>query len=150
MLAINLSDRTILFTDQLTDDSQVLLNRAIRDRVTSIAPFLVFDGDPYLTIVDGRLIWIIDAYTATDRFPNSTPMSGVNYIRHTIKATVDAYDGTVTFYRTVTPDPIADAYGGSSQACSDPSAKLPRHWRSIFAIPKSCMTCKRKFSLPTT
>jgi uncharacterized membrane protein (UPF0182 family) len=133
MVAINLSDRTILFTDQFTNDSRVLLNRAIRDRVESIAPFLVFDSDPYLTIVDGRLIWIVDAYTATDRFPNSTPTDGVNYIRHTVKATVDAYDGTVTFYRTATPDPIADAYSelftDMFRPISDAPPALAEHFR---------------------
>lgn len=133
MLAINLSDRTIFFTDQFTSESRVLLNRAIRDRVSSIAPFLLFDSDPYLTIVDGRLIWIIDAYTATDRFPNSTPAGGVNYIRHTIKATVDAYDGTVTFYRTSIPDPIADAYGelfhGMFRPISEAPPVLAEHFR---------------------
>jgi uncharacterized membrane protein (UPF0182 family) len=110
ILAINLGDRRILFTDELTAESRVLLQRSITDRVSTIAPFLLLDGDPYLTVVDGRMIWILDAYSATDRFPNSTPYSGVNYARHTFKATVDAYDGTVTFYRTAIPDPIADAY----------------------------------------
>ena len=133
MLAINLNDRTILFTDQLKSDSRVLLNRAIRDRVAAIAPFLLLDGDPYLTIVDGRMIWIIDAYTATNRFPNSTPVNDVNYIRHTIKATVDAYDGTVMFYRTVTPDPIADAYGelfpGLFRPISEAPPVLAEHFR---------------------
>jgi uncharacterized membrane protein (UPF0182 family) len=133
MLAINLNDRTILFTDQLTDESRVLLTRTIRDRVAAIAPFLVYDDDPYLTIVDGRLFWIIDAYTATDRFPNSTPHGGVNYIRPTVKATVDAYDGTVTFYRTATPDPIADAYAelfrGMFRPIGDAPPVLAGHFR---------------------
>ncbi len=110
ILAIYLGDRRILFTDELTGESKVLLNRSIASRVSAIAPFLRLDSDPYLSIVDGRLIWIIDAYTATDRFPNASAYSGVNYARNTFKATVDAYDGSVTFYRTTIPDPIADAY----------------------------------------
>jgi uncharacterized membrane protein (UPF0182 family) len=110
MLTLNLGDRRVLFTDELTGESRVLLLRSIRDRVTTIAPFLRIDEDPYLTIVDGRLIWILDAYTATDRFPNSTPHRGVNYARNSFKATVDAYDGTVMIYRTAIADPIGDAY----------------------------------------
>jgi uncharacterized membrane protein (UPF0182 family) len=133
MLAINLGERRLLFTDEFTDESQVLLWRTITERVSSIAPFLLLDGDPYLTIVDGKLIWIIDAYTATDRFPNSTPDGEVNYQRHTVKATVDAYDGTVTFYRTAMPDPIADAYmklfAGMFRPISEAPPALAEHFR---------------------
>lgn len=110
ILAIYLGDRRILFTDELTGESRVLLQRSIATRVSAIAPFLRLDSDPYLSIIDGRLIWIVDAYTATDRFPNASSYSGVNYARNTFKATVDAYDGSVTMYRTAIPDPIADAY----------------------------------------
>ncbi len=133
MLAINLGERRLLFTDEFTDESQVLLWRPIVERVSAIAPFLLLDGDPYLTIVDGKLIWIVDAYTATDRFPNSTPVGDVNYARHTVKATVDAYDGTVTFYRTTMPDPIADAYmelfSGMFRPISEAPPALAEHFR---------------------
>ncbi|MBA2598161.1 MAG: UPF0182 family protein [Chloroflexia bacterium] len=133
MLTINLGDRRILFTNELTGASQVLLQRTIAGRIAAIAPFLLLDGDPYLTIVDGRLMWIIDAYTATDRFPNATPYAGVNYARHTVKATIDAYDGEVTFYRTAVPDPIADAYaelfGGMFRPISEAPASLAEHFR---------------------
>ena len=133
MLAINLGERRLLFTEELTDQSQVLLRRTIADRVSAIAPFLLLDGDPYLTIVDDRLIWIADAYTATDRFPNSQPYADVNYARHTVKATVDAYDGTVTFYRTAMPDPIADAYmalfDGMFRPISEAPPALAEHFR---------------------
>ncbi|MBW3633423.1 MAG: UPF0182 family protein [Chloroflexi bacterium] len=136
ILAINLRDRRILFTDELTSESQVLLQRSISDRVTTIAPFLLLDSDPYLTIVDGRLIWIIDAYTATDRFPNSTPYAGVNYARHTFKATVDAYDGTVTFYRTAMPDPIADAYATLFAEMFTPISEAPPALAEHFRYPE--------------
>ncbi|MBA3450027.1 MAG: UPF0182 family protein, partial [Chloroflexia bacterium] len=136
ILTINLGDRRILFTDELTDDSQVLLQRTIASRVAAIAPFLLLDGDPYLTIVGGRLIWIVDAYTATDRFPNSTPYAGVNYARHTVKATVDAYDGTVTFYRTSIPDPIADAYGELFDELFRPISEAPPTLAEHFRYPE--------------
>jgi uncharacterized membrane protein (UPF0182 family) len=113
-----------------------LLQRSIADRVTTIAPFLLLDNDPYLTIVDGRLIWILDAYTATDRFPNSTPYAGVNYARHTFKATVDAYDGTVTFYRTAMPDPIADAYATLFAEMFTPISEAPPALAEHFRYPE--------------
>lgn len=138
MLAVTLGDRRIFFTDELTSESRVLLQRAILTRVSSIAPFLRFDTDPYLSIIDGRLIWIIDAYTATDRFPNSTPHGGVNYVRNTVKVTVDAYDGTVVFYRTAIPDPIADAYQDLFREMftpiSEASPVLAEHFRYPEAL----------------
>jgi uncharacterized protein len=133
ILAINLGDRRILFTDELTSESQVLLVRSITNRISTIAPFLLLDSDPYLTIVDGRLIWIADAYTATDRFPNATPAAEVNYARNTVKVTVDAYDGAVTFYRTDVPDPLADAYaelfGDLFRPIAEAPPELARHFR---------------------
>jgi len=136
ILAINLGDRRVLFTDELTTESRVLLQRSITDRVSTIAPFLLLDGDPYLTVTDGRLIWIMDAYSATDRFPNSTPYSGVNYARHTFKVTVDAYDGTVTFYRTAMPDPIADAYTALFKEMFTPIGEAPAALAEHFRYPE--------------
>ena len=136
MLAINLGDRRIVFTDELTSESRVLLQRSITDRVSRIAPFLLLDSDAYLTVIDGRLMWIIDAYTATDRFPNSTPSAGVNYARHTVKATVDAYDGTVTFYRTAVPDPIADAYADLFKEMFRPISEAPPVLAEHFRYPE--------------
>jgi uncharacterized membrane protein (UPF0182 family) len=136
ILAINLADRRVLFTDELTAESRVLLQRSIVERVRTIAPFLLLDGDPYLTIVDGRLIWILDAYSATDRFPNSTSFSGVNYARHTFKATVDAYDGTVTFYRTAISDPIADAYTVLFKEMFTPISEAPPALAEHFRYPE--------------
>ncbi len=89
-----------------------------------------------MTVVDGRLIWILDAYSATDRFPNSTPFGGVNYARHTFKATVDAYDGTVTFYRTAMPDPIADAYTALFREMFTPISEAPPALAEHFRYPE--------------
>ena len=136
ILAINLGDRRVLFTDELTAESRVLLQRSITERVSTIAPFLLLDGDPYLTVIDGRLMWILDAYSATDRFPNSTPYAGVNYARHTFKATVDAYDGTVTFYRTAIPDPIADAYTALFREMFTPIDEAPPALAEHFRYPE--------------
>lgn len=136
ILSIYLGDRRILFTDELTGESRVLLQRSIAERVSQIAPFLRFDSDPYLTIIDGRLIWILDAYTATARYPNASPYAGVNYARNTFKATVDAYDGTVTFYRTATPDPIADAYSELFREMFRPISEAPPVLAEHFRYPE--------------
>ena len=70
------------------------VHREVRERVAHIAPMLSFDHDPYLVLVDGRLFWIVDAYTTTSAYPYSRPAAGVNYIRNAVKAVVDAYNGT--------------------------------------------------------
>ena len=85
----------MLVSGQLTRDSRVIYHRNISDRLTTIAPFLQFDADPYLVIVDGRLFWIRDAYTRTGNYPYSTPVAGgISYIRNSVKAVIDAYNGT--------------------------------------------------------
>jgi uncharacterized membrane protein (UPF0182 family) len=89
-----------------------------------------------LTVIDGRFIWILDAYSATDRFPNSTPVGGVNYARHTFKVTIDAYDGAVTFYRTAMPDPIADAYTSLFKEMFRPIAEAPPALAEHFRYPE--------------
>ncbi|MFT4039636.1 MAG: UPF0182 family protein [Thermomicrobiales bacterium] len=136
MLAIYLGDRRIIFTDELQPESKVLLTRSVMERITEVTPFLRLDGDPYLTIVDGRLIWIVDAYTATDRYPNSTPYDGINYARNSFKITLDAYDGTVTYYRTDMPDPIADAYMDVFPTLFQPISAAPAELAEHFRYPE--------------
>ncbi len=98
----------IFVSNQVSANSVLLFHRNISDRVTTIAPFLRYDSDPYLVIADGRLFWIRDAYTATGSYPYSTPVSeGINYIRNSVKVVIDAYNGTTTFYLAEMDDPIA-------------------------------------------
>ena len=108
--AVYLRDRNVFLSGSISGDSRLVLHRDIVERVEMIAPFFSYDPDPYLVIADGRLVWILDGYTSSDLFPNATRVRGVNYLRNSVKVTIDAYDGTVTFYRTNTSDPIADAY----------------------------------------
>ena len=104
------ADTNILISDALGGDSRLLYRRNIRDRVHAVAPFLGLDADPYLVLADGRLYWMQDAYTQTDRYPYSTRSAGgINYIRNSVKIVIDAYDGSVTFY-LIEPDPIARVY----------------------------------------
>jgi len=110
LAALTLGDRNVFLSSQLTGDSELLLWRSIIDRADRVAPFLDYDPDPYLVIADGRLVWVIDAYTISNDFPSATRYDGVNYLRNSVKVTVDAYTGEMIFYRTAMPDPIADAY----------------------------------------
>ena len=134
--AVYLRDRRVLFSGELGDDARILLRREVVPRARTIAPFLSYDPDPYVVIADGHLYWIIDAYTETDRFPDATRVDGVNYIRNSVKVVVDAYDGTTTFYRTQTVDPIADAYGDIFSDLFTPVAEAPPAIAAHFRYPE--------------
>jgi uncharacterized protein len=108
LYAIRFRAYEILVASQLGSDSRILYHRNILDRVTTIAPFLRYDNDPYLVISEGRLVWMVDAYTISDRYPYATPAAnGVNYIRNSVKIVIDAYDGTTTFYLADATEPMA-------------------------------------------
>ena len=108
LFAVRFRAYEILVASQLGADSRILYHRNIVDRVTTIAPFLEYDADPYLVISDGRLVWMLDAYTVSDRYPYAAPAAnGVNYIRNAVKIVIDAYDGAVSFYLADPEDPIA-------------------------------------------
>ena len=108
LFAVRFRSPDILVSSQLDANSRILYHRNIIDRVTTIAPFLRYDDDPYLVITDERLVWMLDAYTITDRYPYATQVTnGINYIRNAVKIVIDAYDGTTTFYLADAEDPIA-------------------------------------------
>ncbi len=117
-LALYLDSYRIIFTGSIRPESRVLLHRNIHVRVKKIAPFLAYDRDPYLVMADGRLYWIIDAYTVSTRYPYSEPyagdnvpaLRGINYIRNSVKVVVDAYNGSVTYYAIDEEDPILATY----------------------------------------
>ena len=100
LFAIRFGAFNILLSDELTGDSRIMYYRKIQDRVSRAAPFIHLDPDSYLVIsTEGRLLWILDGYTTTDRFPYSEPIGNLgNYIRNSVKAVVDAYDGTLSLY----------------------------------------------------
>lgn len=109
--ALKNADIMVLFSNYVNSDSKMLVNRNIVERVRKIAPYLVYDPDPYVVVSgDGKLKWIIDGYTITDKYPYSQNYGGINYIRNSVKAIVDAYDGTVDFYVTDDSDPIIKVY----------------------------------------
>jgi len=111
LIALHLKDWQVLFTNYLKPDSRLMMYRSIQQRVPKIAPFLLYDPDSYLVVSDGRLYWMRDAYTTTNMYPYSTPTAeGYNYIRNSLKVTVDAYNGDVSFYVIDPDDPLARTY----------------------------------------
>ncbi len=102
----------ILLSSDITPQSRILFDRSIRTRVQKLAPFLMVDRDPYMVISGGRLYWILDAYTQSSYFPYSRPIKKLgNYIRNSVVAVVDAYEGSVQLYIKDAKDPLAQAYG---------------------------------------
>ena len=129
--AFRVGSLKMLLSGDITRESRILYNRNVKERVAKVAPFLTYDRDPYLVVAEGKLYWIIDAYTSTDRYPYSQPLplngSKVNYIRSSVKAVVDAHDGTVSFYQADPDDPIVKTY-----------AKIfPKTFRPLSDMPKS-------------
>jgi hypothetical protein len=116
MIAFDRDDLAKLpFSDDVNANSRLLMRRNLRDRVSELAPFLTFDPDPYIVLSeDGRLSWIMDAFTVSDSYPYSTHYrlgnDSINYMRNSVKAVIDAYDGTTTFYVFDNDDPIISAY----------------------------------------
>jgi uncharacterized membrane protein (UPF0182 family) len=126
-----------LLSDDITNESRVMFYRQLSQRVARIAPFLRYDGDPYLVISNGRLLWVQDAYTTTARYPYSTPApNGVNYIRNSVKATVDAFHGTVRFYLIDDKDPIALTYQKVFPDLFRPLADMPEDMRTRLRYPE--------------
>ena len=113
MFSIRERNLRILVSGALTDESKIMINRNISQRVNTIMPRLQYDTDPYMVTVDGRLFWIIDAYTTSTYYPYSEPFNretGTNYIRNSVKVVIDAYNGTTNYYIVDDKDPIAATY----------------------------------------
>jgi uncharacterized membrane protein (UPF0182 family) len=107
MFAIRFRSTDTLFSPNLSTGSRVMLYRRIAERVQRIAPFLQYDPDPYLAISQGRLVWMQDVYTTSSRYPYSTRIRDLNYIRNSVKVTIDAYHGTTIFHVIDPSDPVA-------------------------------------------
>lgn len=145
--AIREGDPNLVLSGLITPESRILIYRNVRDRVRRAAPFLSFDSDPYLAVIDGRLQWILDAYTSTRWYPYSqrfdasdSVTSGeasrlegtVNYVRNSVKVVVDAYDGTMDFHVVDPDDPLIQAWQKAFPdlfSAEEPSADLQAHFR---------------------
>jgi hypothetical protein len=137
MFASRFRSFKVLLSEDLSAESRVIFNRRIATRVTAIAPFLSYDRDPYLVIAEGRLFWIQDAYTLTGQYPYSTRTEGgFNYIRNSVKAVIDAYHGTTTFYLADPSDPIAQTIGKAFPGLLKPLAEMPAPLRQHIRYPE--------------
>ncbi|MBQ3360213.1 MAG: UPF0182 family protein, partial [Microbacterium sp.] len=151
LYALKFQSEQILFSNLVNEDSQILYDRDPKTRVGKVAPYLELDSDPYPSVVDGRIVWIVDGYTTSSTYPYATSVSlsdaitdsntrapslaidEINYIRNSVKATVDAYDGTVTLYAWDAEDPILKTwqkvYPSTVKPISDMSGELMSHVR---------------------
>jgi uncharacterized membrane protein (UPF0182 family) len=145
LLAYDRGDVTKLpFSDDVNSESRLLMRRNVRDRVAALAPFLTFEQDPYIVLgEDGRLSWIIDAFTTTDNYPYSTHYrmgnGSVNYMRNSVKAVIDAYDGSTTFYVFDSQDPILAAYSRVFPSLFKDAALMPADLRKHTRYPESLL-----------
>lgn len=165
LYAIKFRDQNILLSDSVNAKSQILYDRVPRDRVQKVAPFLTLDGDPYPVVVDGRVKWVIDGYTTSSKYPYSRttiledatsdsvtatstsvealPRQRVNYMRNSVKATVDAYDGKVTLYTWDDQDPILKAWSGVFPGALQPMSKISGDLMSHLRYPEDIFKVQR-------
>ena len=130
------------FSNDVTSDSRVLINRNIRDIVNGVAPFLTYDKDAYIVVSsEGRLFWMLDAFTESGYFPYSTHHriadNSLNYIRNSVKVVIDAYNGTVHFYVFDNNDPIINAYRGIFPGLFQDASQMPADLRAHVRYPET-------------
>lgn len=142
--AFRFGETNLLLSQYITPETRVLFHRTVQERIRHITPFLFFDHDPYIVVADGRLVWMIDAYTLSNDFPYSQPSQvatatlpgGINYIRNTVKITVDAYDGTVTYYMADESDPLIQSYAQIFPDLFRPLSEMPESLQSHIRYPE--------------
>jgi uncharacterized membrane protein (UPF0182 family) len=155
------SERNILFNTEINDNSKIMYVRDPRDRVEQVAPWLTPDTDPYPAVVDGRITWIVDGYTTLENYPYSERMSlgeatadalqqvrrlpndEVSYLRNSVKATVDAYDGTVTLYAFDETDPVLQTWMKAFPDTVQPASEISESLRSHFRYPEDQFKVQR-------
>lgn len=125
LFALKFGEYRILVSNELSNESKVLFDRNIHDRVRKLAPFLRYDGDPYIVVNDGRLFWVQDAYTVTSSYPYSAPYGNINYIRNSVKVVIDAYNGDVRYYIVDPADPLVQTYAGIFPELFSPIEEMP-------------------------
>jgi uncharacterized membrane protein (UPF0182 family) len=143
--AIRFGEIKILLSDDLSGESRVMMYRRVAERVRQAAPFLRFDHDPYLVITDGgRLAWVVDAYTTTDRYPYAQPDGGLNYIRNSVKATVDAFDGTMVFYIADPKDPLIRTWARAFPGLFTSMDRMPADLRPHLRYPEDLFSLQAR------
>ncbi len=161
LYALKFQSEQIILSDAITSDSQILYDRHPADRVQKVAPYLTLDNDPYPAVVEGRVVWIVDGYTTTSDYPYSTPVNvseaiadtyqpapqlafdTVNYMRNSVKATVDAYSGEVTLYAWDTEDPLLSAWSKIFPTSIEPQSEMSEALLSHVRYPSDLFKVQR-------
>jgi uncharacterized protein len=138
LFSIRFGEKNILFSSDIHPDSRLMIYRQILQRASRLTPFLSFDGDPYMVVTkDGSLVWILDGYTTSSRYPYSDPTAGVgNYVRNAVKATVSAFDGHVTYYIADPNDPMIRIYSRIFPGVFKPLSDMPEDLRAHIRYPE--------------
>ena len=166
VFALKYQEQRILLSSLINKDSKILFERNPRDRVAKVAPWLTLDGDPYPAIIDGKILWIIDGYTTSAGYPysrqtslanatfdaltsNSTSVTAqgnqnINYIRNSVKATVDAYDGTVTLYKWDEKDPVLATWSKAFPGTIQPKSKMSKSLLDHIRYPEDMFRVQRE------
>lgn len=158
--AATYTERNIVFSKAIGPGSKIIFNRDPRHRVELVAPWLTTDNNPYPAVVDGRIVWIVDAYTSIDGYPYAKRSSlealepgddtgrgsprQVSYVRNSIKATVDAYDGTVRLYQIDRQDPVLAAWMKAFPGTVEPEESITPQLRAHFRYPEDLFTIQRE------
>jgi uncharacterized protein len=163
LYALSYMESNFLLSEALNDNSKILYVRDPRERVKKVAPFLTLDGDPYPAVVDGKIVWIVDGYTTATHYPyaqrvnlhdaTSDALTGegtvaqareeITYMRNSVKATVDAYDGTVTLYEYDDDDPILKAWNRAFGGIVLPKSAIPASLAAHFRYPEDMFKVQR-------
>jgi len=165
LYAVKFSEPNLVLSSRVNENSRILYDRAPRARVQKVAPWLTVDGDAYPAVVDGRVKWILDGYTTSDHYPNSEkdslrsmtsdalspnttyatlPTDEINYMRNSVKAVVDAYDGTVSLYSWDDKDPILRAWEGAFPDVVKPKASIPPALLAHMRYPEDLFKVQRQ------
>jgi uncharacterized membrane protein (UPF0182 family) len=164
LYALKYGQMNFLLSERVNENSEILYDRTPRERVERVAPWLTLDDDAYPVIADGRITWVLDGYTTTDRYPSSDlesfrtmtddslqqntglrtlPTDEINYIRNAVKATVDAYDGTVTLYEWDEQDPILKAWSAAFPGTVEPREEIPDSLMQHLRYPEDMFKVQR-------
>jgi len=165
VFAIKYQEQRILLSSLINSKSKILFERSPRERVAKVAPWLTLDGDPYPSIVDGKMLWIVDGYTTSAGYPYSRKVSlsgstadaltansaavtaqgntSINYIRNSVKATVDAYDGTVTLYQWDAKDPVLQTWSKAFPGTVKPKSTISKDLLSHIRYPEDIFRVQR-------
>ncbi len=135
--ALRLGSSQVLFSEYLTPESRVLIRRDLQSRLSELAPWLRYETDPYPVLADGRILWVVDAYTISDRFPYAQDVAGVTYLRNSVKVTVDAFTGETIFYAFDPEDPVLAAWRTVFPSLFADVDEVPDSVRAHFRYPSA-------------